>query len=141
MGENKFRCNDFNSLFLYVKGKDHTSLTVLLEQRAIDMGQPVPLFSTGAQFLIEVFDWVSQNPVQVTAICTVLVELIRRHPQASLSYTAPDGSKTELTNIRTKDAISLEKELRDARTRSIQIDLSEVKPNDEKTRDGIEHSV
>lgn len=108
-----------------MQGSDHTPLTELLEQWQVDASQPVPLFGTGPQFLIEVFDWVSQNPVQFTAICSVLVALIQRHPQASVSYTTLDGNKTELTNIRAKDAISLEKELREASTRSIYVELEQ----------------
>ncbi|MFR9700877.1 hypothetical protein ACL00O_00085 [Aeromonas sanarellii] len=118
----KVRYKEPESLILYVRGNDHTPLTNLLKDLPIEANPPIPFFSQGAQYFIEIFDWISKNPVQVGEICGVLIALINRYSSASLSYRVGDRT-VELNNISAKSAISLAKELREADVRDIYVDL------------------
>ncbi|MFQ2291201.1 hypothetical protein ACK323_06725 [Aeromonas enteropelogenes] len=130
---NKFRYKEPESLILYVYGNDHTPLTNILKEVQIEANAPVSLFSNGPQFLIEIFDWISKNPVQVGEICGVLVAFINRHPKASLTYSI-DGKTVKVNNISARSAVEFAKELRQADIRTIYINMDDKNENtmDEK---------
>lgn len=134
---NDFRYKEPESLILYVRGKDHTPLTNLLKGLPIEANPPIPIFSQGAQYFVEIFDWISKNPVQVGEICGVLVALINRYSNASLTYQ--NGDKVvEVNKISAKSAIALAKELREADVRDICVDLGlerQLSPNAESDKD------
>ncbi|MBL0571910.1 hypothetical protein JD522_00450 [Aeromonas hydrophila] len=134
---NDFRYKEPESLILYLRGNDHTPLTKMLKELPIEVNPPVPIFSQGAQYLVEIFNWVSKNPVQVGEICGVLVALINRYSNATLTYRNGDRV-VEVNKISAKSAIALAKELREADVRDIYVDLGQrcqVPPNAESDKD------
>ncbi|MDX7924072.1 hypothetical protein SJS82_19280 [Aeromonas media] len=120
----KFRYKEPESLILYVHGNDHTPLTDQLKELPNEGKFPIPIFRQGAQYLIEIFDWITKNPVRVGGGCGGLIALINRYSDANLSYRNGDRV-AEVNKISVKSAIEFAKELCEADVRDIHVGLGQ----------------
>ncbi|MDX7693592.1 hypothetical protein SJU67_17845 [Aeromonas caviae] len=118
----KIRYREAGSLYLNIQGHDATPLTALLEEHGVENGGAIATYSGGAQYFIEVFDWIAQHPEQVKAICAVLVALVSRVNRCSVKAIV-EGKQIEINNLSEKSATALGKELSKGPVQQITVDL------------------